>query len=62
MSDPFGLQRFVEAQDAGGAYERALSELRLGRKRSHWMWFVRHVLDRCFDGTPDETTERLLSR
>jgi uncharacterized protein (DUF1810 family) len=34
------LQRFVEAQDAGGAYERALAELRAGRKTSHWMWFV----------------------
>jgi uncharacterized protein (DUF1810 family) len=40
MSDPFELQRFVDAQDAGGAYDRALSELRAGRKRSHWMWFV----------------------
>lgn len=34
------LQRFVEAQDAGGTYERALAELRAGRKVSHWMWFV----------------------
>jgi uncharacterized protein (DUF1810 family) len=34
------LERFLRAQDAGGAYERALSELRAGRKRSHWMWFV----------------------
>jgi uncharacterized protein (DUF1810 family) len=34
------LQRFVEAQDAGGTYERALAELRAGRKTSHWMWFV----------------------
>lgn len=40
MSDPFGLQRFVDAQDAAGTYERALAELRAGRKRSHWMWFV----------------------
>lgn len=39
-SDPFDLQRFVEAQDAGGVYERALAELRAGRKSSHWMWFV----------------------
>jgi len=38
--DPFSLSRFVQAQDAGGAYERALAELRAGRKRSHWMWFV----------------------
>ena len=31
---------FVQAQDRGGTYERALSELRAGRKTSHWMWFV----------------------
>ncbi|WP_404385165.1 DUF1810 domain-containing protein [Knoellia locipacati] len=35
-----GLNRFVEAQDAGGAYAAALAELRRGRKTSHWMWFV----------------------
>ena len=40
MSDRFELQRFVDAQDAGGAYETALRELRAGRKRSHWIWFV----------------------
>ena len=40
MDDPFGLSRFVEAQDADGTYDRALTELRAGRKRSHWMWFV----------------------
>jgi uncharacterized protein (DUF1810 family) len=34
------LQRFVAAQDRGGTYEAALAELRAGRKRSHWMWFV----------------------
>jgi uncharacterized protein (DUF1810 family) len=34
------LQRFVAAQDAGGTYDAALHELRDGRKRSHWMWFV----------------------
>ncbi|MCW2928406.1 MAG: hypothetical protein JWM86_2374 [Thermoleophilia bacterium] len=38
--DPFRLGRFLAAQDAGGAYGRALEELRRGRKRSHWMWFV----------------------
>ncbi|HVD86234.1 MAG TPA: DUF1810 domain-containing protein [Solirubrobacterales bacterium] len=38
--DPDRLQRFVEAQDEGGTYARALAELRAGRKRSHWMWFV----------------------
>ena len=40
MSDPFGLQRFVDAQDDGNTYVQALAELRAGRKRSHWMWFV----------------------
>jgi uncharacterized protein (DUF1810 family) len=34
------LQRFVDAQDAGGTYRQALAELRAGSKRSHWMWFV----------------------
>ena len=34
------LERFVKAQDEGGTYERALAELRDGRKRTHWMWFV----------------------
>jgi uncharacterized protein (DUF1810 family) len=38
--DRHGLQRFLDAQDAGGTYERALGELRAGRKTSHWMWFV----------------------
>jgi uncharacterized protein (DUF1810 family) len=38
--DPFNLQRFVAAQDAGGTYERATAELRGGRKTGHWMWFV----------------------
>ena len=41
MSDhSFDLQRFVRAQDAGGTYSAALSELRAGHKRGHWMWFV----------------------
>ena len=38
--DPFDLERFVAAQDAGGTYDRATAELRGGRKTSHWMWFV----------------------
>jgi uncharacterized protein (DUF1810 family) len=40
MPDPFHLRRFVDAQDHAGTYEIALAELRAGRKRSHWMWFV----------------------
>ena len=37
-SDPHDLERFVRAQVAD--YDRALSELRAGSKRSHWMWYV----------------------
>ncbi len=40
MDDSYDLQRFVDAQDADGTYERAVAELRGGRKQSHWMWFV----------------------
>jgi uncharacterized protein (DUF1810 family) len=39
MDRPPDLRRFVDAQD-GGVHERALAELRAGRKRGHWMWFV----------------------
>ena len=38
MSDPFSLQRFVDAQSQ--TYDQALAELRAGQKRTHWMWFV----------------------
>ena len=40
MDDPFNLERFVSAQNQGGIYDRAVAELRQGRKSSHWMWFV----------------------
>ena len=40
MPDPHRLQRFVDAQDEDGTYAMALRELRDGRKRSHWMWFI----------------------
>ena len=36
--DPFDLARFVEAQRS--TYEQVVAELKAGRKRSHWMWFV----------------------
>jgi uncharacterized protein (DUF1810 family) len=35
-----GCDRFIESQDHGGTFAQAMSELRAGRKRSHWMWFV----------------------
>jgi uncharacterized protein (DUF1810 family) len=36
--DPFDLARFVEAQRP--VYDDVLAELRAGRKRTHWMWFI----------------------
>ena len=38
MTDPFDLQRFLDAQSS--VYSRVLDELRHGRKQSHWMWFI----------------------
>jgi len=37
-SDPYNLQRFIDAQD--GVIDTALAELRAGSKQSHWMWFL----------------------
>jgi uncharacterized protein (DUF1810 family) len=36
--DPHNLQRFLDAQ--ASVYEQVLIELREGRKRTHWMWFI----------------------
>jgi uncharacterized protein (DUF1810 family) len=38
MTDPFDLQRFLDAQ--APVYPQVLAELRGGRKQSHWMWFI----------------------
>jgi uncharacterized protein (DUF1810 family) len=38
MSDPYNLQRFVDAQKP--VYPQVLEELRAGRKWSHWIWFI----------------------
>ncbi len=38
MSDPYNLQRFVQAQEP--VIDQVRAELRAGRKQSHWMWFV----------------------
>ena len=38
MTDPFDLQRFLDAQSP--VYPRVIDELRRGRKQSHWMWFI----------------------
>lgn len=38
MQATFDLERFVRAQ--APVYDAVIAELRAGRKRSHWMWFV----------------------
>lgn len=38
MDDPYQLDRFVDAQRTN--YDAALAELRAGKKRGHWMWFI----------------------
>jgi uncharacterized protein (DUF1810 family) len=34
----YKLDRFIDAQN--GIYDQALAELKAGRKRTHWMWFI----------------------
>ena len=41
--DEYNLSRFLQAQEED--YERALSELRSGQKRTHWMWYIFPQLD-----------------
>ena len=38
MADPHDLNRFLVAQEENSA--TALAEVRGGRKRSHWMWYI----------------------
>ena len=38
MSDSFDLERFVDAQET--VFQTVLEELKAGRKRTHWMWFI----------------------
>ena len=38
MTDPFDLQRFLDAQ--APIYARVVAELRRAQKQTHWMWFV----------------------
>lgn len=51
-NDPHDLNRFVQAQAAD--YSQALSEIRAGRKRSHWMWYIFPQ----FDGLGFSSTSR----
>ena len=40
LAHSYDLEQFVDAQNANGTYDRAVDELRRGRKATHWMWFV----------------------
>ena len=42
--DTYNLSRFLTAQNSYSQYEMAFEEIRVGRKRSHWMWFVFQLL------------------
>ena len=35
-----GLQRFIEAQDKWNIYDKALEEVKNGKKKTHWIWFI----------------------
>lgn len=37
-NDPYNLKRFTDAQD--NFYAQALSEIKNGKKESHWMWYI----------------------
>jgi uncharacterized protein (DUF1810 family) len=45
--DPYHLSRFVQAQNDGqeDTFAQAISEIRGGRKRTHWMWYIFPQLD-----------------
>jgi uncharacterized protein (DUF1810 family) len=43
LDDPYDLNRFLRAQE--GVYDRALAELKSGRKRTHWMWYIFPQID-----------------
>lgn len=43
MTDMHELSRFLSAQE--GSYDIALAELRAGKKRSHWMWYIFPQID-----------------
>ncbi|MBD1867842.1 DUF1810 domain-containing protein [Cyanobacteria bacterium FACHB-471] len=55
MNDVYDLNRFLQAQQAN--YEQALSEIKSGRKRSHWMWYVFPQ----FDGLGSSSTSKRYS-
>jgi uncharacterized protein (DUF1810 family) len=53
--DPHNLSRFVQAQET--VYDQAISEIKRGRKQSHWMWYIFPQ----FDGLGFSATSRRYS-
>lgn len=53
--DPYDLNRFVRAQEDD--YDQALAEIVMGRKRTHWMWYIFPQLD----GLAFSSTSKLYS-
>jgi uncharacterized protein (DUF1810 family) len=43
IDDPYNLSRFLRAQQDD--FEKALAEIRSGKKRTHWMWYIFPQLD-----------------
>jgi uncharacterized protein (DUF1810 family) len=54
-ADPFDLNRFLQAQEDD--YEQALAEIKGGRKRTHWMWYIFPQ----FDGLALSSTSKFYS-
>lgn len=42
-NDTYDLNRFLQAQES--IYDRALAEIKAGKKRTHWMWFIFPQID-----------------
>ncbi len=38
VTDPYHLTRFIQGQERD--YTRVLSQVKNGRKQSHWMWYI----------------------
>lgn len=53
--DPHNLSRFIQAQET--VYDQAISEIKRGRKHSHWMWYIFPQ----FDGLGFSATSRRYS-
>ena len=59
MEQVIDLSRFISAHKH--TYNDALSEIRNGKKKTHWMWFIfPQVIDKYFSGVPDHRTIEIL--